>query len=99
MVCSRKGWLFVGPQVQVQSGLANWASGSRWGQRVEGAVPRTVSLNFSLVVVVVEVGLENCADSLLDEEAGLDGFRIPCRLKFLDSLCGHEDVGLGTQLC
>ena len=65
---------------------------------VEGAVPHKVSLNFSLVVVVVEVGLENCADSLLDEEAGLDGFRIPC-LKFLDSLCGHEDVGLGTQLC
>ena len=44
-------------------------------------------------------GLENCTDSLLVEEAGLDGFRIPCRLKFSDSLWGHEYVGLGTQLC
>ena len=56
MVCSRKGWLFVGPQVQVQSGLANWASGNKWGQRVEGTVSLKVSLDFSLVVVVVEVG-------------------------------------------
>lgn len=41
--------------------------------------------------------MENC-DNLLTEEAGLDIFKISCSLKFLDSLCGYKDVGLGTQL-
>lgn len=81
---------------------AGWQTGHleiNGARGCEGAVRYKVSLDFSLVVVAVEVGLENCTDSLLVEEAGLDGFRIPCRLKFSDSLCGHEYVGLGTQLC